>query len=159
CLVTGGILTGAFGIRPPFELLWYPFRSETALAELYSWGGTAVAEVPMGVALLARAFWMNWVLFLLNLLPAYPLDGGQLLQSALWPWYGFRQATTVAIFFGFVTALAIGICAVVYDDVLTLCLALFIYVTCKQRYILLETGGEESLFGYDFSQGYTSLEA
>src|SRR5262245_53086283 len=34
CLVTGGILTGAFGIRPPFELLWYPFRSETALAEL-----------------------------------------------------------------------------------------------------------------------------
>ena len=24
--------------------------------------------------------------------------------------------------------------------------------------ITLETGGEESLFGYDFSQGYTSLE-
>src|SRR5262249_18509444 len=25
-------------------------------------------------------------------------------------------------------------------------------------WILLETGGEESMFGYDFSQGYTSLE-
>ena len=41
---------------------------------------------------------------------------------------------------------------------LSLCLALFIYVACQQQWILLETGGEESLFGYDFSQGYTSLE-
>jgi hypothetical protein len=39
-----------------------------------------------------------------------------------------------------------------------LCLALFIYVSCKQQWLILETGGEESLFGYDFSQGYTSLE-
>src|SRR5205085_1683944 len=35
---------------------------------------------------------------------------------------------------------------------------LFIYAACKQEWIVLETGGEESLFGYDFSQGYTSLE-
>src|SRR5262249_22788792 len=43
-------------------------------------------------------------------------------------------------------------------SVLTLCLALFIYATCRNQYILLETGAEEALFGYDFSQGYTSLE-
>src|SRR5689334_24738339 len=34
---------------------------------------------------------------------------------------------------------------------------LFPYTTLF-RSIVLETGGEESLFGYDFSQGYTSLE-
>jgi hypothetical protein len=39
-------------------------------------------------------------------------------------------------------------------------LAIFIFMTCKQQQFLLENGGlgEEGLFGYDFSQGYTSLE-
>src|SRR5205085_6205411 len=35
---------------------------------------------------------------------------------------------------------------------------MFIYVACKQQWIQLETGSEDTLFGYDFSQGYTSLE-
>ena len=39
-----------------------------------------------------------------------------------------------------------------------LLLAVFIYTACKQQWIILETGGEDSLFGYDFSEGYTSLE-
>ncbi len=39
-----------------------------------------------------------------------------------------------------------------------LVLAFFTYTACKQEWITLESGGEESLFGYDFSQGYTSLE-
>ena len=51
-----------------------------------------------------------------------------------------------------------GIYAIVREETLSLLLALFIYVTCRQQFILLETGAEESLFGYDFSQGYTSLE-
>ena len=41
---------------------------------------------------------------------------------------------------------------------LALCLAAFIYFSCRNQWIILETGGEEGLFGYDFSQGYTSLE-
>ena len=48
--------------------------------------------------------------------------------------------------------------AFVMDELLPLCLAAFIYVSCRQEWILLETGGEEGPFGYDFSQGYTSLE-
>ena len=39
-----------------------------------------------------------------------------------------------------------------------LLLAYVIYISCRRQWIVLETGGEESLFGYDFSQGYTSLE-
>jgi hypothetical protein len=52
----------------------------------------------------------------------------------------------------------IGVYALWVNDLLVLCLAAFIYLSCKQQWIILETGGEESLFGYDFSQGYTSLE-
>jgi hypothetical protein len=37
-------------------------------------------------------------------------------------------------------------------------LAFFIFFSCRNQWVLLETGGEDSLFGYDFSQGYTSLE-
>src|SRR5262249_40696214 len=39
-------------------------------------------------------------------------------------------------------------------------IAVFIIWMCKQQEFLIETGalGEEGIFGYDFSQGYTSLE-
>jgi Zn-dependent protease len=109
--------------------------------------------------LVARFFWVNWALFLLNVvLIGFPMDGGRLFQCLLWPRLGFREATRLAIGFGFVTMLIVGVCAIIKEETLLLLLALFIYVTCRQQFILLETGGEESLFGYDFSQGYTSLE-
>src|SRR5262249_27132940 len=108
--------------------------------------------------LLARIFWLNWFMLLLNLLPAFPLDGGRLFQCLLWWRMDFRQATLAAIFAGFVTFLLMTICSLALNEVFVFCLAAFIALTCRQQWILLETGGEESLFGYDFSQGYTSLE-
>jgi hypothetical protein len=49
--------------------------------------------------------------------------------------------------------------ALVYNDVLPVFLGMVIYLACRQQMVLLETGGEESFFGYDFSQGYASLES
>jgi Zn-dependent protease len=108
--------------------------------------------------LAARFFWVNWVLFLMNLLPAFPLDGGRLLQSFLW-WRGeYRQATLTAVFVGFIVLLVCVVYAMAVNSVLPAFLAWLIYVTCRHQWYVLETGGEEPLFGYDFSQGYTSLE-
>lgn len=42
------------------------------------------AVLPGWVVWAYRIFWLNLVLFLFNMLPAYPLDGGQLLQSLVW---------------------------------------------------------------------------
>jgi Zn-dependent protease len=120
--------------------------------------GKAVHQLEYWQFLLGQFFWINWFLFLLNLLPGIPLDGGRMLQAALWPRTGFRQATLTAIFIGFIVMLVIGILSLVINEILWLCLAVFIYASCKQEWIMLETGAEESLFGYDFSQGYTSLE-
>lgn len=121
-----------------------------------------VAEAPALLApwqvWAARFFWINWLLFLLNLLPAFPLDGGRVLQSILWWRSDYRQATLSAVFVGFVIMLIIALYGVVIDSVLPLLLAMFIYVTCRHQWYVLEHGGEEPLFGYDFSQGYTSLE-
>jgi Zn-dependent protease len=106
----------------------------------------------------ARFFWVNWVLFLMNLLPAFPLDGGRLLHSFLW-WRGeYRQAMITAVFVGFVTMFFAVVYAMAFNSVLPVLLAWFIYITCRHHWYVLETGGDEPMFGYDFSQGYTSLE-
>jgi Zn-dependent protease len=110
------------------------------------------------VVQLLRLFWLNWFLFLLNLVPAFPLDGGRLLQCLLWWRADYRQGTLTAIFVGFLMMLVFGVLSIVLYEPLVLGLALFMYVACRRQWILLETGGEESLFGYDFSEGYTSLE-
>jgi hypothetical protein len=88
----------------------------------------------------------------------FPLDGGRMFQCVLWKYMGYRQATTYAVYAGFITMFVIILVSFWKGDVLALCLAGFIYVSCKQQWLALEAGGEESLFGYDFSQGYTSLE-
>ncbi|HEY7155184.1 MAG TPA: hypothetical protein VH575_14575, partial [Gemmataceae bacterium] len=109
--------------------------------------------------ILARLFWVNWTLFLLNVvLVCFPMDGGRMLQSALWPSLGYRQATLIVIYAGFIMTVLVGLVSIVYNEILIFCLAAFIYISCRGQLIILETGGEEGLFGYDFSQGYTSLE-
>ena len=152
--VTNLLLTGFEWRLLPWNPMWIPYRTPA---------DGLVAGVPgahWDVAIAARTFWVNWILFLINVvLVGFPLDGGRLLQSVLWPKYGFRQATFSAVVMGFVCFLALTIASIYYDSVLPFLLGIFMYVTCRQQWILLETGGEESVFGYDFSQGYTSLES
>ena len=62
------------------------------------------------------AFWFNWLLFVVNLFPAAPLDGGRALRSILWPVMGYRAATRVVSSSGLVISLCLCVlCWFVYQ--------------------------------------------
>ena len=89
-----------------------------------------------------------------------------LLQAALWPRLGYYTATKVACYAGFVVAILLSVWAFVFTSdvnyqsaIIAFSIAIFVFVTCQQELQRLEVGIlEDDNFGYDFSQGYTSLE-
>jgi hypothetical protein len=118
------------------------------------------------------AFWINWLLTLVNgLLPAFPLDGSRWLRALLWPKHGYRTAVQLVVRAAKVTALLLFVLAWLLRDTgqdpnptvsPTLPLALFaVFLFFSARHEserLLDSDTGETGFGYDFSQGYTSLE-
>jgi Zn-dependent protease len=164
CLGAGAGLTW-ISIRPPFNPWWIPvtydpLSGQIGCSGLFAWDGTQLGmQTALGVVFLSRLFYVNWVLFLFNIvLVGFPMDSGRMFQSLLWWRIGYNRATIAAVYAGFLTMLVLGIVAIASKEILLGALALFIYVSCRQQWIILETGGEDSPFGYDFSQGYTSLE-
>jgi len=163
CLVLASIFL--FFHDPAISPPWNPFArgpfriDDTGTIELFYWNGDSFKTFSLGWIVLARTFWVSWVLFLLNVvLIGFPMDMGRMFQAVLWHFVGYRQATLLAVFAGFVTMVCVGIVSIIVESILLAALAVFIYLSCRHQYVILETGGEESLFGYDFSQGYTSLE-
>jgi Zn-dependent protease len=163
CLLAAGVMPFLHDqpLRPllnPFDL--FPGRNESGNIPLPLWaGGDVMVSTYSAAAWAARFFFINYVLFLLNvLILGFPMDGGRMFQSVLWGYVGYRQATFIAVMVGFFFVFVVGVWAVVSNELLPGGLAVFIYVNCKHQYFVLETGGDESVFGYDFSQGYTSLE-
>ncbi len=113
------------------------------------------AVAPPWVVWVQRFFWLNWVLLLFNLLPAYPLDGGQLLQGFVWARTSYRQGTTVAAYAGYGVAVVFLIAAIAVNEALLLGLGLFMLYASWVRLHAMEA--EEGVYG-DFSQGYLSLD-
>lgn len=151
-------------LRPPWNPFspgdtGFPYRIRAdGNVLLYGWSGAPVVVHSAVVILLGRIFWLSWLLFLFNMvIVGFPMDAGRLFQCALWPRFGYHQATMAAVYAGFISATILGIVGLVANEVMLLALALFIYQMCKMQWFEL-IQAEEGMFGYDFSQGYTSLE-
>ena len=141
--------------------VWFPFQGT-------GWIGKGPA--PLG----DPRWWvgwfghLNWILFLANLIPALPFDVGRIVRayvanaaitstkdSMIGPWTAHTSAALL-----FIGGL-IRLLGQRSSDGLTLIgLALLIELMVRYEMRLMEDGGfyDDGVFGYDFSEGYTSLE-
>lgn len=150
----GKVATSIYGppITPPAELAMTPAGDGSPLVMQES---PVRTRLPHWLVWVNRIMWLNWSLFLFNLIPAYPLDGGQLLQSLLWHRLDYRRSTTIAAYTGIACAVILMILSIMLDSTLLMALSIFILFTCVLKLQAMER--EEGIYG-DFSQGYTSLD-
>ena len=164
--------TSSYGLRiyrvnsaeePPLEEVrarlpaTMPKMSETAaFNDAIRGAGYDRAMAPAWVVWAFRIFWLNWVLFLFNLIPAYPLDGGHMLLAAVWARTDYRRGVVIASYSGFAVSVIFLIASIAANEALFMGLALFMLYSASMKLYSLEI--DDGPFGYDFSAGYTSLE-
>lgn len=85
-------------------------------------------------------FWIydtSYVLLLFNLLPIFPLDGGQLMQALLWPRMGYYRSMLFSCNTGLVGAGILAMVGILQNNMLLLFLAISGALTCFQMRMAL----------------------
>lgn len=171
--------TGVSGLpgyeKPPYHLKKGTNEVIFALRIIKTPGGTQYAigednklyeiedpkfeQYPAWVLWTARIFWVNLLLLIFNLIPAYPMDAGRMLQCYLWHRRDdYRSATQTACYVGLAAALVMMIFAFTLNDSMLFALAMFCVFSCYKELLLLAHAAEEAgAFGYDFSKGYAGF--
>jgi stage IV sporulation protein FB len=157
------------------QFVWNPFGSEALVngVHIHDAGaprlaGGALAPALSLVWVVGWFGYLNWVLMLVNIIPALPFDGGRFHRA----WLGSTSVVAsrdsiAAPWMSHACAFLLGIIGLVRlvswkGDGLTLIgLAVLVEYLVRSEARMLEVGGyfDDGVFGYDFSEGYTSLES
>jgi hypothetical protein len=127
--------------------------------------GTGISASSMtGVWFIGWFGYLNWMLCLLNLIPALPLDGGRVFRAI---WAGSPRDVMVPTWTARTSAFILCVVGLIrlftghYEQgAVLLLLAVLVEWVVRTETRMIEDGGffDDGVFGYDFSEGYTSLE-
>ncbi|MBN1354478.1 MAG: CBS domain-containing protein, partial [Candidatus Omnitrophica bacterium] len=78
-------------------------------------------------------YWINLILALFNLIPAFPMDGGRILRALLAQKLGYQRATKIAVNFGHVFALIFGYIGLMNSHIILIIIAVFIYMAASSE--------------------------
>ncbi|CAN5686956.1 hypothetical protein BH09PLA1_BH09PLA1_14570 [soil metagenome] len=142
CVICGAILWTLTGWLP-----WNPFSLGKPIWNFRGWFDFA-----------RYVFWIyhiSWSLLMFNLLPIFPLDGGQMLQTILWPRFGYYKSMLFSCNSGMVCAVIAAIIALASGSVGLAILAMFGFMYCLQlKRTLIAVGPEEYADTIDYSAAY-----
>lgn len=126
---------------------------------------TSVMSSTAGYYAFATLYWAfmgNMFLFVFNLLPMYPMDGGRMLQCLLWgpAKMGYHKATLTTCTVGMVLAVLTGLFALWAGEWILIGIAVLGYMACFQERKMVQASAavEPGYMGYDFSGGYSTLD-
>lgn len=129
CLITGLILWAVAG----WGSWWQPFLFGNPQLPFTSWFNLA-----------SYAFWiyqLSMMLLLFNLLPIFPLDGGRMVQEALWPVMGYYRSMLLSCRVGMIGSIVLAMVGLATLRIFLTLLAVFLFMGCMQmRRQLLEVG-------------------
>jgi Zn-dependent protease/CBS domain-containing protein len=104
---------------------------------LYFLFGPGVMFHPLSVETasltIMHLYWINLILAVFNLIPAFPMDGGRILRALLAQKMGYQKATKIAVNFGHVFALLFGYIGLVHGHIILVVIAVFIYMAASSE--------------------------
>ncbi len=109
--------------------------------------------------LIVLLFCANWVLLIVNLIPVHPLDGGRMVRDFLQHRVG-ETGVEIYLKVGYVVAFVAMVAGVMVNSVWLVFIGAIVLVMNMLEAVQHQVGEpyDESFLGYDFSEGYTSLE-
>lgn len=122
CIAAGGSLGLLTGV-------WLGFAIPNPLDPFAELGGVYAAR-STAHKMLYLVNSTSFILLLFNLLPIFPLDGGRIVQVALWPRLGWSRSMMIAVRTGFIGAILLFIFGMVVGDFMIAAIALFGGFTC-----------------------------
>jgi Zn-dependent protease/CBS domain-containing protein len=103
------------------------------MAAQQGWVALQTLKEPTDANLAERIATGNLVLFLFNLLPAYPMDGGRILRSFLALRRPVEDATRIAAGAGQGLAIVMGLAGLLWGNFVLMFVALFVYLGAFQE--------------------------
>ncbi len=124
----------------------------------------AITELYNLQGLVLLTFWMNIVLFVFNLIPALPMDGGRILRALLSMRLDRLLATRIAMYIGKAIAIGLVVYGVYNLEFILAFIGVFVFYSAQAEYQnlklkrLLQTTTAESIMNVQYSKVSTQMD-